>query len=833
MADHGPIDLQSLAGTLGQPTRIPGGFKCRCPSHDDKKASLSMRVSDEGKLLVHCHAGCSQDVVFRAVMAALGNGHDHSTAVFVVPRKGKPKAFEIVSPVLDAAPTPGDHCAGLGKAVKVWSYRIADRRVAFRIGRFQTPGGKEIRPQVLVRRSGKLAWEWRAHPSPRPIYDLPGLLAEPDKPVMIVEGEVCVDAATKLLGHRFIATTWAGGSGAVRLTDWSPLAGRDVTIWPDADKPGVRAAEQILEQLDPGERAGFKVLPWPPGVAKGFDVADAVKAWTFDRLEMHLAGKVPEAQEPQEPSSVVALGVAGSHYVYWSAREQSIIAKTASQLAAHPHLYTLLPKDELTKCFPSTDDERREYSATNAQEWLIAKAQLRGPCDAAVIRGRGCWRQDDGTLALHTGNRLAVDGQTKLLGVHGRHIYVRRIALPEASDPITDQQAKAIVDLCDSLRWAESTDGKLLAGWIALAPLCGWLAWRPSIWISGASGTGKSFVIQRIVQRLLGPFALNVIGGTTEAGIRQALGPDALPVIFDEAEGDTDTAAERMAKIMELARAASMDAGDLTKGTPGHSPVSFHVRTTFCFASVGTAMIRAADASRITPLQLEIDDGGRHFPRVLQAEKAIANITPYAIVARMLANMDALAHNITAFGAEITRVFGTSRDGQQLGSLIAGAYTLQVAKPASEATVRAVIEKYGLTEDSAKRQEISDQARCLQAITTHHRRIDEAPRPVTKTVAELIRVASGDIDPIEGLTREIAQRDLARLGMRVQDGMLAVANVSEPLRRALQGTPFAAGWAQYLRRLPGADTYGNATLTFLGRVSKVVRIPIDNSPDDD
>jgi rhodanese-related sulfurtransferase len=37
-----------------------------CPSHDDKNLSLSLRDAD-GKVLVHCHAGCDQ----RAVIAAL------------------------------------------------------------------------------------------------------------------------------------------------------------------------------------------------------------------------------------------------------------------------------------------------------------------------------------------------------------------------------------------------------------------------------------------------------------------------------------------------------------------------------------------------------------------------------------------------------------------------------------------------------------------------------------------------------------------------------------------------------------------------------------------
>ena len=40
---------------------------CRCPAHDDKNPSLSIKSGDGGKLIVFCHAGCS----YTDIMAAL------------------------------------------------------------------------------------------------------------------------------------------------------------------------------------------------------------------------------------------------------------------------------------------------------------------------------------------------------------------------------------------------------------------------------------------------------------------------------------------------------------------------------------------------------------------------------------------------------------------------------------------------------------------------------------------------------------------------------------------------------------------------------------------
>lgn len=42
------------------------GWSCRCPAHDDREPSLSIREVD-GKVLVHCHAGCDQQTVVDAL----------------------------------------------------------------------------------------------------------------------------------------------------------------------------------------------------------------------------------------------------------------------------------------------------------------------------------------------------------------------------------------------------------------------------------------------------------------------------------------------------------------------------------------------------------------------------------------------------------------------------------------------------------------------------------------------------------------------------------------------------------------------------------------------
>ena len=57
---------EDLAAALdGRPTG--SGYACHCPAHADHNASLSVCQASDGKVLVKCHAGCSQDAVIDAL----------------------------------------------------------------------------------------------------------------------------------------------------------------------------------------------------------------------------------------------------------------------------------------------------------------------------------------------------------------------------------------------------------------------------------------------------------------------------------------------------------------------------------------------------------------------------------------------------------------------------------------------------------------------------------------------------------------------------------------------------------------------------------------------
>jgi hypothetical protein len=150
-------------------------------------------------------------------------------------------------------------------AESVWRYSAT-----FYVCRFQN---KRIRPLTWV--DGK--WRWRAPESNRPMLLSHPLAAKPDATVLIVEGEKTWDTAQKLFPD-LIACCWSGGCKAIAKTNFTPLAGRKVALWPDNDDAGRDAMDRLAQVLYGVGAASVKVVANPDDAPQGWDLADA--NWT-------------------------------------------------------------------------------------------------------------------------------------------------------------------------------------------------------------------------------------------------------------------------------------------------------------------------------------------------------------------------------------------------------------------------------------------------------------------------------------------------------------------------------------------------------------------------
>lgn len=68
-----------------------GRYIAKCPAHDDRSPSLSIRLCDDGRALVHCFAGCETENVLAAVGLTFSDvmpepvGHHHRPVRNAIP----------------------------------------------------------------------------------------------------------------------------------------------------------------------------------------------------------------------------------------------------------------------------------------------------------------------------------------------------------------------------------------------------------------------------------------------------------------------------------------------------------------------------------------------------------------------------------------------------------------------------------------------------------------------------------------------------------------------------------------------------------------------------
>jgi putative DNA primase/helicase len=141
----------------------------------------------------------------------------------------------------------------LGKPSKIWPYNDEAGKLLGGVARFETIDGKITLPFIYCEKDGVQQWRWKGFPEPRPLYSLDTFLLNPKGKVLVVEGEKSAEAA-KVLFLDYVITTSPGGAKAASKALWTPLKGRDVSIWPDQDEEGASYAQDVVQTVSPSSR---------------------------------------------------------------------------------------------------------------------------------------------------------------------------------------------------------------------------------------------------------------------------------------------------------------------------------------------------------------------------------------------------------------------------------------------------------------------------------------------------------------------------------------------------------------------------------------------------
>lgn len=735
--------------------------------------------------------------------------------------------------------------------------------------RLEFKPGEKITPQITYcvnTETGEERWCMKGLPTGRPVIGAHLLKGRPaGSPVLLVEGEKAREAGLRLMGSRMPVVTWVGGSKAIDLTDWSSLAGLKVIAWPDADDDGLKAVRGLDfdGKLTPGiadmaleaGAAGFRfVTPPVEHLLKqdGWDLADAeAEGWDFARVNEHIKANLQEpaplvktsrpplpAPAPVTPANVSEevdggaidetpsgeggildhvrpMGHNRGAFYYWSASLGQIVALSASK-----HTKTGLLSIAQASVWKAFFDKPKspDFDLDNAVDWLFEACRLKGVYDPRRVRGRGAWL-DNGRTVIHLGDRLIVDGQkTGLAKIRSVYAYEQAYSIPgPAEDEITPGEIIRLTNLAKRIRWEVEASAYLLLGWIVLAPLSGSLEQRPTIWITGGSGSGKSTVVQKFLNPLLGEMSHYFMGaGTTEPGVRQELNGDAIPVVIDEFEQIEKRHHDRVQGILELARGSYSDDGAKTaKGSAGGLAQIYTVRSMFAFASISVGIKERADANRISILSLRTPNphqtdeekaaGSKEWDLFkAELEAFITKDLSRRILARTVRRLPIVRENIRVFVRAAARVLDSQRLADTYGVMLGGAWSLLHDEPATAERADDMIRGMNW-EAYTELAEENEADAALSTILQITMIVDGADQRSSLSIGDLIKICAKG-HGLKGIYQEDARITLAHFGIRVDGDKLYIANTSRKLAAALADTAYSVNWKNYLRRIKGAES---------------------------
>lgn len=800
-------------------------------------------------------------------------------------------------------PPPNAGLPRIKGATMIHEYRMpgVDHPVRY-VARCDKPDGKkDFYPHTYGTLGGETGWHLRHPNNPLCLYGLDRL---DGRAVILQEGEKKTDQLQALLPG-YACLGWSGGGQQVANHDFHPLSRSVVTVVGDA-VDGVDAmmkAADIIHRL--GEALGDTALGGMVRTVdtsmfpKGWDLGNAATGkmvkkgevvwedpdgpWSPEKIEAFIhenarlydpdPGNVDTQldlehqeepddtewkEEPAAPDKRISpplpLGYDGGHYYYLSPMTGQI-----EVLARRSHTEKELIGIADLQWYWRLGQQYK--SKSGGLKWDEIGNLLKGWCSDVgfyrpdKVRRRGACldiHQETGEVraVFNMGNHLLVNGESHPLRLPGS-IYIYEAALPlklAIAPPLTATQAGKVAELCGLFSWEKPIYGTLMAGWLAVAPICGALSYRPAIWVTGGSGSGKSTLEALIMKPLLGGVGLFLKGGTTEAGVRQKLGRDALPVMVDEAEAESQKAKGMLQGLLELNRQSSSEGGaEIVKGTQNQTGAkTYLIKSCFSFSGINPTLDHMADENRMSVLELmshgAADRADFQVRVVDPITQTITEEFASGFVARSVWLMPKILENAKTFSKALAVELGSSRLGDQYGTLLAGFWSLEHDDEISAEDAMAEVRKY-TWDDATSADAIPDERRGLNHLMQRRVRLDLGGNKFQDvTMAELVKFASEEGSLVSG----VAQTELRRHGMKFEDDTevfarnkitfeegekpagVWISNTHTALKEHLKDTPWSSQWSRTLRRLPGVIPLDREApaIRFAGELGRAVFVPL-------
>ena len=274
------VDWASLATSVA--VEILGEPKTKTSTHWrwGNKGSLALAVEGEGKGNFY---DFEQDKSFTCHEFIIENGRDLQATL----EAHGYKKFDREGAGIDIQHSPQEKKAPSRSFDKFQMQSLANEAVikvqysdSFWVMRF--PDGHRIKQKYApFSKQDNGSWILARPEAPLPIYLSDG---DTEGSVLVVEGEKAMRGAENLYQgqvccHHGGVNNWKEGK-----SDWTPIYGRKVFIWPDNDEAGLKFATELKAYLN-SKKCQVEIIKIPDDFAEKDDLWDAAANNYFDSLE--------------------------------------------------------------------------------------------------------------------------------------------------------------------------------------------------------------------------------------------------------------------------------------------------------------------------------------------------------------------------------------------------------------------------------------------------------------------------------------------------------------------------------------------------------------------
>jgi hypothetical protein len=231
---------------------------------------------------------------------------------------------------------------------------------------------------------------------------------------------------------------------------------------------------------------------------------------------------------------------------YWLDYRGEFRALTARQLGAKPELLALIGSNTpwLWEHFPKRTTRRVDgelrvmtvtYSAPALVEWLVkiaAECDMFGP--QLVIRKPGVWPGEDGEPVAHLGDKLWIDHKLHPAGLRtGNMLWPAHPPVGKPGEACGPEIGKRLqLEMQELWRFRQAGGAHMCLGVVASGRLGPCARWRPSLFLGGDVGGGKSYLLDLLCACCVLRYYTTE---ATKAGLTDNLAGRAMPSFVDEA----------------------------------------------------------------------------------------------------------------------------------------------------------------------------------------------------------------------------------------------------------------------------------------------------------